>query len=124
MTRLLGFMPTGALMMCEIDNVSDASVSNFAPPPKLVNFVHVGRVYLIESARDLLMALVKRKYSKRKKAFVQVYKFDIENRRWGELNDLGDRALFFGDNYSISVFPANGVGCITNCIFSFVCVFC
>ncbi|KAM7489290.1 hypothetical protein LguiB_026774 [Lonicera macranthoides] len=95
MARLLGFMPTGALMMCEIDNVSDASVSNFAPPPKLVNFVHGGRVYLIESAGDLLMALVRRKYSKRNKAFVQVYKFDIENSRWGELNNLGDRALFF-----------------------------
>ena len=62
------------------------------------------------------MALVKRSFRERKEAF-EVYKFNLETRRWAELDDLGDRALFLGDNYSIYVFPANGVDCIGNCIY-------
>ncbi|KAM7481925.1 hypothetical protein LguiB_006508 [Lonicera macranthoides] len=115
--KIFGVRSNGALVMCQIDNVSDARVTNFAPPPELVNFDHVGRLFLIESAGGLLMALVRRMYSKRNEAFVQVYKFNIKTRSWGELNDLGDCTLFLGDNYSISVFPTNGVDCISNCIY-------
>ncbi|KAM7503278.1 hypothetical protein LguiB_002182 [Lonicera macranthoides] len=114
--KIFGVRANGTLVMCETDNVLYPMVANFAPPPELINFNNVGRVYLIESAGDLLMALVREKFSDKKEAF-EVYIFDMETRRWGKLDDLGDRALFLGDNYSISVFPANGVDCTANCIY-------
>ncbi|KAM7523734.1 hypothetical protein LguiA_013636 [Lonicera macranthoides] len=114
---ILGVRVNGALVMCETDNISNPRVTNFTPPLECVNFDNLGMVYLIESAGDLLMALLRDKFRKKNDAF-QVYKFDIETRRWVELDDLGDRALFLGDNYSISVSQANGVDCIGNCIYS------
>ncbi|XP_024021531.1 F-box protein SKIP23-like [Morus notabilis] len=37
--------------------------------------------------------------------------------RWIEINNLGDGALFLGDNSSISVLASHFVGCKANCIY-------
>ncbi|CAI9099591.1 OLC1v1036439C1 [Oldenlandia corymbosa var. corymbosa] len=49
----------------------------------------------------------------------QVFKFDFSDKEWIELKDLGDRALFVGDNITISICTADAkfVKCKGNSIY-------
>ncbi|KAF7151816.1 hypothetical protein RHSIM_Rhsim02G0229700 [Rhododendron simsii] len=47
----------------------------------------------------------------------RVFKVDLSNREWAELQSLGDNALFVGDNASISVQAAKFQGIRPNCIY-------
>ncbi|KAH7840653.1 hypothetical protein Vadar_019799 [Vaccinium darrowii] len=47
----------------------------------------------------------------------RVFKVDLSNREWVELQSLGDNALFVGDNASISVQASKFQGIRPNCIY-------
>ncbi|ONI25094.1 hypothetical protein PRUPE_2G280300 [Prunus persica] len=47
----------------------------------------------------------------------RVFKLDDDKYEWIEKNDLGDFALFVGDNSSISVVASKIQGCESNCIY-------
>lgn len=47
----------------------------------------------------------------------KVFKLSFDGPRWIETKNLGDMALFLGDNSSISVLASNFAGCQRNCIY-------
>ena len=47
----------------------------------------------------------------------KVYKLDWEGKRWVEVESLGDRVLFLGDDYRFSASALELSGCKGNCIF-------
>ncbi|KAM7477987.1 hypothetical protein LguiA_026200 [Lonicera macranthoides] len=111
------------LVLCEIDNMCP-KVKDFAPPPveelfpcnctyceMVIDFAH-----LIVSDGDLLMILNKRGAGQFKRVN-EIYKFNLHDKRWTKLEDLGGRTLLLGNSYSTSVVVKDGVPCKGNCIY-------
>ncbi|XP_074289482.1 F-box protein At2g17036-like [Silene latifolia] len=63
--------------------------------------VNKRRIYLVQSSSDLLMVLVLHE------EYVQAYRLNPQDKVWEEIKDLGDVALFLGDNSSMSVSRAH-----------------
>lgn len=53
----------------------------------------------------------------RKTEKFKIFSLDFDKRKWNEINNLGDVALFLGDNSSISVLASDFVGCQPSCIY-------
>ncbi|KAL5569242.1 hypothetical protein UlMin_025817 [Ulmus minor] len=47
----------------------------------------------------------------------KIYKLSLNGQRWVEVKNLGDVALFLGDNSSLSIIASNFDGCLGNCIY-------
>ncbi|XP_061998034.1 F-box protein At2g26160-like isoform X2 [Rosa rugosa] len=71
-------------------------------------------VYSIE--KELLLVHRHFEDSRRTVKFV-VYKLNFNNRKWTEINTIGDVALFVGDNSTFSVLASSFRGCLPNCIY-------
>ncbi|PON73189.1 F-box protein [Parasponia andersonii] len=48
---------------------------------------------------------------------LRVFKLCFDRSRWIEIKDIGEKALFLGDNTSVSVKTSNFVECQKNCIY-------
>ncbi|PIA42832.1 hypothetical protein AQUCO_02000347v1 [Aquilegia coerulea] len=100
----------GVLVICEIDAPHPKTI-DFAFPPEDIG-IFGNRFYLIEMSGELL--LIERLFSSPTEnaslgdfyyiteAF-DIYKFDFHSSSWVDLYDLGDHALFVGDNTSFSI---------------------
>ncbi|KAM5551691.1 F-box protein SKIP23 [Rosa sericea] len=75
--------------------------------------------YIVNSnEKELLM--VQRYYSREDSSVTigfKVFEFKFDKSEWVEKNDLGDVALFLGDNTSISVVTSSSSGCQSNSIY-------
>ncbi|XP_074268226.1 F-box protein KIB4-like [Silene latifolia] len=89
-----------------------------------------GTTYLVRSGTDLLMLL---RYKEQvlspddpttsdldivyRTVYIQVYKLDPKDKRWHEIEDVGDVALFVGCNYSMSVSVLEATCLQRNCVY-------
>lgn len=120
--RIFAVCDSGALLVVE-DNAdgpsSAASVRQVASPPN--GAMDWEKMYLVESYGELLL-LCRRlarsiiDFSLETVSF-EVYKYDFNGQEWIELEELGDRALFIGDNHSMSLSSSDDVSCKANSIY-------
>ncbi|PON33223.1 F-box domain containing protein [Trema orientale] len=74
--------------------------------------------YLVESFGDLLQVKRYIKFSDdRETKMFKVFKWNLDDSSWVEINSLGDSALFLGDNTSVSVLASTFAGCQKNSIY-------
>ncbi|KAF5194699.1 F-box skip23-like protein [Thalictrum thalictroides] len=115
----------GILLLCEDLCTTQPKTIPIASPPD--ESICVNRFYLVNLCGDL--HLVERssprienevghdlhRYHYETRCFY-IYKFDFLTKKWTEIEDLGDNALFVGNNISFaistSVFPEFKVNCI------------
>ncbi|KAL5725989.1 SWR1-complex protein 3 [Ranunculus cassubicifolius] len=101
----------GALWVCEINTRHPRSIQIAEPRESMVS---IDRFYLLEISKELHLVLrvfrsvngseENRYMVDRYKTHVfTVFKFDFDGKKWNQLNDLGDHALFLGDNTSFSI---------------------
>ncbi|PIA42671.1 hypothetical protein AQUCO_02000250v1 [Aquilegia coerulea] len=96
---------------------------DFMPPPYTIKPWEM--FYLVEMSGDL--HLVVRLYEKDedapegvfrcKAAYFEVYKLDFHSKKWIELNDLGDHAVFVGTNTSFAISTSGNPGLKGNSIY-------
>ncbi|MCD7457457.1 hypothetical protein HAX54_035105 [Datura stramonium] len=72
--------------------------------------------YLLESNGEILLIFLISERSNRVVEKVEVFKLQIEDLSWLRLDNLGDRTLFAGIKYCMSV-PASQVGCRKNSVY-------
>ncbi|KAJ3680213.1 hypothetical protein LUZ60_016491 [Juncus effusus] len=76
--------------------------------------------YLVVCSGNLLIV---KKYAEeldeniQKICFFELFKFEKDTETWSRIYEIGDKALFLGQNGSISVSAAEIVGCRPNCIY-------
>ena len=104
---------SGVLFSCDVQSTGYKlrQISSHSP----VNPGGVWESYLVESPEGDLLRVIK----KYRDGFM-VYKLvwlDSRNPIWEEVMDLGDVALFLGENHSISVTASNFGGCRSNSIY-------
>ncbi|XP_059646086.1 F-box protein SKIP23-like [Cornus florida] len=119
-THIFAICEDGSLVMVEIESVAP-SVIHIAAPPNYYCWGRDGLLYLVESLGDLLLIC---RYETRsitdfcpQTVSFQVYKFDFGVKEWMELDDLGDRALFVGDHFSVSLSASDFPNCKSNSIY-------
>ncbi|XP_038679231.1 putative F-box protein At5g55150 [Tripterygium wilfordii] len=112
----------GTLLLCEFDGPKPPNSIIFAPPP--ADIKSANKLYLVESMGDLLMVVrvVDEDddygyYSDYETYAFDVHQFDFKTKEWTELYDLGDRALFIGDSYSMCLSSTEVAGCVGNRIY-------
>ncbi|KAF5204054.1 F-box protein skip23 [Thalictrum thalictroides] len=113
----------GILCVCEIDNGSPKAIEIASPPD------HEGgdsnKFYLVEMSGDLLLverivieidreSMLHFHYCT---VYFQVFKFDFEENLWNMLLDIGDHALFIGNNTSFALSTSEFPRFKRNCIY-------
>ncbi|GAB2212052.1 hypothetical protein Droror1_Dr00025396 [Drosera rotundifolia] len=71
--------------------------------------------YLVESGNKLLV--VPRSFANEDSLKFSVLEVNVSNGEAQEVNDLGNMALFLGDNHSMSIEASTRNGCKANCIY-------
>ncbi|PIA55429.1 hypothetical protein AQUCO_00700014v1 [Aquilegia coerulea] len=109
----------GVLLLCEDVNTTQPKTTLFASPPDDID--DIDRFYLVDLSGDLhLLArhfegIKLNEYHYETKWFF-VYKFNFLTKKWTEVEDLGDHALFVGNNTSFAIstskFPEFKSSCI------------
>ncbi|GLU19318.1 hypothetical protein SLE2022_355750 [Rubroshorea leprosula] len=81
----------------------------------------ISRVYLIQSGGEILLVARNLLVEYDDEIVIEifdVYKLDLEGRKWVEVETLGDdRSLFLGQNQSVSVLTKDFSRCKGNCIY-------
>ncbi|XP_074306857.1 putative F-box protein At5g55150 [Silene latifolia] len=113
---------------------SSVQAKEFVPSPSPGDFkprlsgMHLLEMYLVDSFGSLLMVL-RHKSTKwdpngevsedevYKTVRFEVFGIDFKTKKWDRLKDLGDVALFVGDNQSMSVRASDCRNCKSNCIY-------
>ncbi|XP_042519326.1 putative F-box protein At5g55150 [Macadamia integrifolia] len=109
----------GNVVKCEINGPHPKAIE-FASPPK-VNFVE--RKYLVELSGELHMVMRNFKnigpYSspQSRTTDFKIYKLDSRNKQWVEVESLGDRALFVGNNSTFAISVSDHPEFQSNCIY-------
>ncbi|PSS15736.1 F-box protein [Actinidia chinensis var. chinensis] len=101
----------GSLVVVDINAPGPLKVVCIASPP---NQYAWEQLYLVESSGNLLVVY---RYERHEPINVEVYKFDLNALEWMKLDDLGNLALFVGDNYSMSISSSSISNCKFNCIY-------
>ncbi|XP_010274421.1 PREDICTED: F-box protein SKIP23-like [Nelumbo nucifera] len=97
-------------------------------PPVLTGGRVIHKRYLVESSGDLLLVLRHDYFDDDANSPSQLHRtggfkvFKLEERssmnpRWVEVKSIGDRVLFLGDNYSVSISAREFPECSANCIY-------
>ncbi|PIA56626.1 hypothetical protein AQUCO_00700762v1 [Aquilegia coerulea] len=118
----------GVVMVCDISDglhTPKASVlTERLPQTSIIDETK----YLVELRGELLLVIkfvfdpddindAEDKLSPYKTEKFQVYKLNFTNKKWEEVNSLGEYCLFLGFNTSIAVQPINYFGLKRNCIY-------
>ncbi|MBA0786682.1 hypothetical protein Gotri_027730 [Gossypium trilobum] len=107
-------------------NVADRSFFKYLPINHNVDLENFEIKYLVESPAGELLLVKKIKmwhwhenvgYNNTEGAKVWNLKLDSEGWEWREMKNIGDCALFVGDNNSLSVVASDFCGCQSNCIY-------
>ncbi|TMX04949.1 hypothetical protein EJD97_003734 [Solanum chilense] len=72
--------------------------------------------YLLESNGEILLIFLIFEQSIRKMDKVEVFKLQMDDLSWLKLDKLGNKTLFAGTNYCMSV-NASQLGCRSNCVY-------
>ncbi|PIA42835.1 hypothetical protein AQUCO_02000348v1 [Aquilegia coerulea] len=99
----------GVLVICEVDKDSPKTI-DFASPPEY-DAGDNNKFYLVEMSGNLLLVerIILEIDSDSEHNFhywtlsLQVFKFDFQTRSWKGLLDIGDNALFIGNNNSFAL---------------------
>ncbi|KAF5205715.1 F-box protein skip23 [Thalictrum thalictroides] len=120
--QFYAFNGNGDLVVCEI-NKPHPKATKIASPPEDIRLSN--RYYLVEMLG--VLHLVERGIDAAENpprgqfyyttCYFQVYKFDSRTSSWTELSDLGDHALFLGNNTSFAVSTSNYPEFKSNCIY-------
>lgn len=115
--QIFALSATGTLLAVDI-NSQLPEIMHTAPPPHLWARE---QVFLVESLGDLLMVYqyvyVGNVNHPGEPIQFEVFNFDFGAREWIKLTDLGDRAIFVGDNISMSVSTTKLINCRGNSIY-------
>uniref|UniRef100_A0A5B7A288 F-box domain-containing protein n=1 Tax=Davidia involucrata TaxID=16924 RepID=A0A5B7A288_DAVIN len=117
--QIFAICNAGTLVAVEIDGSGPHRAIHIASQPSDHWPWH--KIYLVESLGDLLLLFrcatrSVRDFSMETISF-EVYKFDFSTKEWMKLDDLGDRALFVGDNCSMSLSTSQVLNCKSNSIY-------
>ncbi|PIA26192.1 hypothetical protein AQUCO_09600032v1 [Aquilegia coerulea] len=112
----------GMLRIIEV-NTRQPKATDFASPPD--NVYICSRFYLVELSGDLYM--VERAFDTtddlptipchNETTYFVVYRFDFRSKAWTEVEDLGDHALFLGNNTSFAISTSDYPEFKENCIY-------
>lgn len=120
---------SGDILVCDIDDTKKPKIRDDVVPYMphnaklfLLRNNYVKQMYLVESAGDLLVVLrLNSKFDVRKTTGIRVFKVPFSTGNWydSEVKNLGNRALFLGENNSSfsNEALAYGSGCMANCIY-------
>lgn len=118
--RIFALCEMGTLVHCEIDGPEPPRARYIAPAPEY-DWGVWDQIYLVESSGHLLMVIrhdydISTEYYYETTGF-KVFKFDLGTRKWKELKDLGDCALFLGQCSSMSLSASSVSDCEPNSIY-------
>ncbi|KMT13202.1 hypothetical protein BVRB_4g086060 [Beta vulgaris subsp. vulgaris] len=135
-SQLLIMFYEGTLGYCDMSALRDsqpAMIMEYLPAPlEILEELRLGlyRIYLVESFGDLLMVL---RYKEEvhdpndptewdytvcyRTVGFEVYKLNFGAKTWEEVDDLGDVAIFVGNNSSMSVHASGTYNCKCNCVY-------
>ncbi|KAL3534657.1 hypothetical protein ACH5RR_003118 [Cinchona calisaya] len=101
--QIFALSATGTLLVVDINLQLPEIVHLAAPPHQWAR----EQVFLVESLGDILMIYqyiyVGNLNHPGEPVQFEVFKFDFGAREWTQIKDLGDRAIFVGDNIAMSV---------------------
>ncbi|KAK3225017.1 hypothetical protein Dsin_004879 [Dipteronia sinensis] len=117
----------GTIMACDIKDDRSIETYTTAQLPNRIKLKDLHKLYILESAGKLLVVLRKGVYLHSMKedesksnygtyAF-QIFEVDICSNTCDEVKNLGKRALFLGDNSSLSIEVLDVTRCKSNCIY-------
>ncbi|KAA8517262.1 hypothetical protein F0562_017555 [Nyssa sinensis] len=114
--QIFAICDAGTLVAVEIDGSGPPRAIQFAAPP--TGHCPWNQIYLVESLGDLLLLFrcaTRSVYDFSMETIsFEVYKFDFSTKEWMKLNELGYRALFVGDNCSMSLSASEVFNCKSN----------
>ncbi|XP_027123252.1 probable F-box protein At4g22060 [Coffea arabica] len=115
--QIFAISATGTLLVVDINSHLPVIEHIAAPPHEWAR----DQIFLVESFGELLMiyqnVYVGNLNHTGDPVQFDVFKFDFGAREWTQLMDLGDRAIFLGDNISMSVSAANLINIRGNSIY-------
>ncbi|PON53134.1 hypothetical protein TorRG33x02_306140 [Trema orientale] len=113
----------GELISFDVTDLCDSTIKYVAP--EVPNFApqrtHIKR-YLVESCGGEILQVERYiKWNKvdnaRMTLLFRILRFDFDEKNWIEIENLGDMALFLGDNSSVSISTSDFVGLQPNHIY-------
>ncbi|XAR69575.1 hypothetical protein NMG60_11001222 [Bertholletia excelsa] len=116
--KIFAICGSGTLVLIEIDGANSPRAKQISPPPD--GALPWQKLYLVESSGELLLVyrIIGRldDFSLGTISF-EVYKFDFKANKWVRKDELGDQALFVGDNNSVSIACSSANCCKPNSIY-------
>ncbi|KAF6148474.1 hypothetical protein GIB67_038829 [Kingdonia uniflora] len=114
----------GILMICDVNSIKPEATVFASPSVRGIR----GGLYLAEMSGELHMVIRKRKITNLnpfnylneigyKTTGFDVYKLDVDTKKWVQLQNLGGNALFLGNNSSFSLLASNYPEVKGNCIY-------
>ncbi|KAL6997663.1 hypothetical protein U1Q18_007789 [Sarracenia purpurea var. burkii] len=120
--KIFAVCNSGNLVLVEnvdVDDNGSPTARQIASPPNFADGQE--KLYLVESSGELLMLCRRRTRSivdfSLETISFDAYRFDFDDEVWVGLGGLGDRALFIGDNNSLSISSVDDANCDANCIY-------
>ncbi|XP_021769484.1 putative F-box/kelch-repeat protein At4g12810 [Chenopodium quinoa] len=127
--KLLFLYQDGAIGYCDmsaLENSKIATIMEYSPIPKAYDpWPCIKQQYLLDAFGDLLMVSrhkidyegVEDNSVNYDTLHFKVYRFKFDTNTWVQVNDLGDVALFVGNNTSIPIRASHINNCKRNCIY-------
>ncbi|KAH6779610.1 hypothetical protein C2S52_010847 [Perilla frutescens var. hirtella] len=111
----------GSLVLVDIDTLVVTSISRHNPPRDVALSLLTGgwgRLSLVKSSGDLWMVYQNQQGNRRVEstAFL-VYRFDLDEKQWIRLSNLGSHTIFVSDHSCIAVCAGRYMNCESNCIY-------
>ncbi|TXG50091.1 hypothetical protein EZV62_025966 [Acer yangbiense] len=118
----------GRIMVFDVGGDNPMEARQVATMPYEILVKYVERLYIVESGGELLVVSREiarsspineesRKSTYDSTLYFHVFKVDLNTNTWTKINELGNRALFLGNNSSMSVEALENSFCKPNCIY-------
>ncbi|KAK2988915.1 hypothetical protein RJ640_026183 [Escallonia rubra] len=112
----------GSIIVCEVNGPNPTQINLVSSPPDGLLPLRNEQLYLLGWLNNTLL-VVSRKGVQLTDAgnygttTFQVFQLDLRDKKWSEINNLGNRALFLGFNSSFSMEASDTNRCKANCIY-------